>query len=107
LPGRGAVAIPVLVTQHPSRWGWPNDLRAATNVIQGIPSPWAARDGNWLLRLGDIDSVRRALEIAMLDALGLDNSVARGRLLLGIVTAGARPLEVDRFGAFAVEDDGA
>ena len=41
----------------------------------------------------------------MVDALGLDNSVARRRLLLGIVTAAAKLLEADQFGPFAVEED--
>ena len=50
-------------------------------------------------------SVRRMLEIAMLDSLELDNSMARGRPLLGIVTATARLLEVDQFGPFMPEDD--
>ena len=55
--------------------------------------------------LGSVEDVRRVLEIAMIDALGLENSVARGRLLLGIVTAGARLLEVDQYGPFMVDDE--
>ncbi len=36
-----------------------------------------------LAGLGDIPSIRRVLEIALLDTLGLDNSVARSRVLIG------------------------
>ena len=58
-----------------------------------------------LAGLGSVEDIRRVLEIAMLDAVGLENSVARGRLLLGIVTAAARLLEVDQFRPFAIEDE--
>jgi hypothetical protein len=43
--------------------------------------------------LGSIDSIRRILEIAVLDALGLDNSIARARLLITGSLAAAKLLE--------------
>ena len=56
--------------------------------------------------LGSLDSVpalRRVLEIAVLDALSLDASVARVRLLLSAVLAGAKLLEVGDFEARLAE----
>ena len=47
--------------------------------------------------LGTVTDLRRLLEIAALDALGLDNSVARVRALTAIVQVGARLLEVGEF----------
>lgn len=44
--------------------------------------------------LGSTDALRRVLEIAALDALGLDNSIARVRALTAVVQVGARLLEV-------------
>jgi hypothetical protein len=47
--------------------------------------------------LDSLDSVaglRRLLDIAAVDAVGLDNSIARCRVLVAIVGAGARLLEV-------------
>lgn len=38
--------------------------------------------------------IRRIVEVAVLDALALDNSVARGRLLIACALAGAKLLEV-------------
>ncbi len=35
--------------------------------------------------LGDVGSIRRLLEIATLDTLGLDNSIARSKVLIGAV----------------------
>jgi hypothetical protein len=43
--------------------------------------------------LGSVDAIRRLLEIAAIDALGLDNSIARARVLINVVTAGAKLLE--------------
>lgn len=43
--------------------------------------------------------LRRLLEIAALDALGLDNSIARVRALTAIVQVGARLLEVSELEA--------
>ena len=43
--------------------------------------------------------LRRVLEIAALDALGLENSIARVRSLTAIVQVGARLLEVGEFEA--------
>jgi len=57
-----------------------------------------------LAGLEDVTAIRRVLEIATLDTLGLDNCVARNRLLLAAVTAAARLLEADQFGPFDVED---
>ena len=44
--------------------------------------------------LADVAGLRRILEIAAVDALSLDNSVARVRVLTTIVQVGARLLEV-------------
>jgi len=44
--------------------------------------------------LATTGDLRRVLEIAALDALGLDNSIARVRALTSIVQVGARLLEV-------------
>lgn len=49
-----------------------------------------------LAGLGDIGSVRRVLEIAVLDALGLDNSLARSKVLIGAAGAAAKLLEAER-----------
>jgi hypothetical protein len=49
-----------------------------------------------LAGLGDVASVRRVLEIAVLDALGLDNSLARSKLLIGAAGAAAKPPEAER-----------
>lgn len=46
--------------------------------------------------LGDIGAVRRVLEIAVLDTLGLDNSVARSRVLVGAAAAAAKLIEAER-----------
>jgi hypothetical protein len=44
--------------------------------------------------LDSMTALYRLLEIITFDALALENSVARGRLMLGVVTAGAKLLEV-------------
>ena len=44
--------------------------------------------------LGNVEAIRRIVEVAVLDALGLENSVARGRLLVACALAGAKLLEV-------------
>jgi len=44
--------------------------------------------------LGSVEAIRRIVEVAVLDALGLDNSVARGRLLVACALAGTKLLEV-------------
>jgi hypothetical protein len=44
--------------------------------------------------LGSVLDIRRLLEIAVMDALGLDNSIARARVLIAAALAGARLLEV-------------
>ena len=41
-----------------------------------------------------MSGLRRVLEIAAVDALSLENSVARSRVLIAVVQAGARLLEV-------------
>ena len=43
--------------------------------------------------LGSIESIRRILEIATLDALGLENSVARARVLIAAALAATQLLE--------------
>jgi len=47
--------------------------------------------------VGTIPELRRLLEIAALDALALDNSVARVRAITAIVQVGAKLLEVSEF----------
>ena len=43
--------------------------------------------------LGTVEAIRRIVEIATTDALGLDNSIARGRLLISAALAAAKLLE--------------
>jgi hypothetical protein len=45
------------------------------------------------------------LEIAVLDALGLDNSIARSRILIAASLAAARLLEVDELGSVGFDLD--
>src|SRR5688500_10992349 len=40
--------------------------------------------------LGSVDSIRRILEIAALDVLGLENSIARARVLISAGLAGIK-----------------
>jgi hypothetical protein len=53
--------------------------------------------------LGSIESIRRILEIATIDVLGLENSIVRARVLISAALAGAKLLETgeleDRLGA--------
>ena len=44
--------------------------------------------------LEDVPQLRRLLTIATLDLLGLENSIARGRALIAVVSAGSKLLEV-------------
>jgi hypothetical protein len=46
-----------------------------------------------LAGLGSIEAIRRILEVAIFDALGLDNSVARARVLIAGSLAAAKLLE--------------
>lgn len=57
-----------------------------------------------LAGLDTIGSVRRVLEIAVLDTLGLDNSVARSRVLVGAATAAAKLIEAEREASFGWEE---
>lgn len=43
--------------------------------------------------LGSIEAIRRILEIATIDALGLDNSIARARVLISAALAAAKLIE--------------
>ncbi len=56
--------------------------------------------------LGSVEAIRRILEIATLDALGLENSIARGRLLISAAQVAAKVLETgelaDRIAALEV-----
>jgi hypothetical protein len=47
--------------------------------------------------LGTVDQIRRLIEIAALDALGLDNSVARSRTLAYLAQVALKALEVSDF----------
>lgn len=49
--------------------------------------------------LGSVDGIRRVLDIVVADALGLDNSVARSRVLIAAVMAATRLLEVEQLDA--------
>jgi hypothetical protein len=55
--------------------------------------------------LDTVDAIRRVLEIATIDALGLENSIARTRVLIAAALAAARLLEVNELetGGFALE----
>jgi len=44
--------------------------------------------------LGSLEAIRRVLEVATIDALALDNGIARCRVLISAATAGAKLLEV-------------
>jgi hypothetical protein len=44
--------------------------------------------------LGSVDGIRRVLDIAVADALGLENSVARSRVLIAAAMAATRLLEI-------------
>ena len=44
--------------------------------------------------LGTVESIRRLLEIAVTDSLGLENSIARARVLISAGLAGIKLLEV-------------
>jgi hypothetical protein len=46
-----------------------------------------------LAGLGDVESIRRILEIAVVDALGLDSSIGRVRILVACALAALRLLE--------------
>jgi hypothetical protein len=55
--------------------------------------------------LDDIGAVRRVLEIAVLDTLGLDNSVARSRVLVGAAAAAAKLIDAEREASFGWEPE--
>jgi hypothetical protein len=44
--------------------------------------------------LDTVDGIRRLLEIAAIDGLGLDNSVARARILIAVAVAASRLIEL-------------
>jgi hypothetical protein len=46
-----------------------------------------------LTGLGSIEAIRRIIEIALFDVLGLDNSIARARVLISGALAAAKLLE--------------
>jgi hypothetical protein len=48
--------------------------------------------------------VRRLLDIAVLDTLGLDDSVARSPVLVGAAAAAAKLIEAEREASFGWED---
>ncbi|MFI5259946.1 MAG: hypothetical protein ACHQ01_10120 [Candidatus Limnocylindrales bacterium] len=45
--------------------------------------------------LGSVDGIRRVLDIVVADALGLENSVGRSRVLIAAAMAATRLLEVE------------
>jgi hypothetical protein len=58
-----------------------------------------------LAGLDDIGAVRRVLEIAVLDTLGLENSVAKSRVLVGAAAAAAKLIEAEREASFGWEEE--
>ena len=52
--------------------------------------------------LGDTEAIRRVLEIAVLDALGLENSVARSRTLIAGALAATKLLEAEESASFSI-----
>src|SRR4051794_1261011 len=55
--------------------------------------------------LGSVANVRRVLEVAAIDTLGLENSVARTRALIGLSLAAARLLEVEELASYRGDDE--
>ena len=53
--------------------------------------------------LGSVDAIRRLLELTTIDALGLDNSIARTRVLIAAAQAAARLLGVEELDGGAFE----
>lgn len=53
--------------------------------------------------LDSVAAVRRSLEIAVLDTMGLETSVARSRVLVGAVGIASRLLDAEREAAMAWE----
>jgi hypothetical protein len=49
--------------------------------------------------LGSVEGILRVLDIASRDALGLDNSIARSRVLISVAAAATRLLEVGELAA--------
>ena len=56
-----------------------------------------------LAGLDSIDAVQRLLEIAMLDTMGLENSVARSRVLMGIAGIAVKLIDAEREAALGWE----
>jgi len=56
-----------------------------------------------LAALGSVEAIQRVLEIAVLDTLGLENSVARSRVLIGIAGIAAKLIDAEREAALAWE----
>ena len=52
--------------------------------------------------LGSTDAIRRVLEIAVLDALGLENSIARSRTLIAGALAATKLLETEELASFSI-----
>jgi hypothetical protein len=50
--------------------------------------------------LASIEAIRRVLEIATLDALGLENSIARTRVLIAAAGAATKLLEVETLASY-------
>ena len=56
-----------------------------------------------LAGLRSVEAIRRIIEIAVLDTLGLENSIARNRVLISATVAAARLLEAEELGSFRSE----
>ena len=97
------------ITHHAPRCSLDPRHHRSPTIITGRPTATRRRNGSPrrpaaktiagaydVAGLADIASVRRVLEIAVLDALGLDDSLARSRVLIDAAGAAARLLEAER-----------
>src|SRR3954452_6852186 len=55
--------------------------------------------------LKSVAYIRRVLEVAAIDTLGLENSVARTRALIGLSLAAARLVEVEELASYRGDDE--
>ena len=94
---------------HRARAGARCPTRTRARALRSSrPTSWAGAAGRWSWRektiaglcdlagRGDVASVRRVLEIAALDVLGLDDSTARSTMLTGAVATATKLLEAER-----------
>ena len=71
-----------------------------------LPPPYSpATRREAVIVVEDTDAIRRFIEIAVVDALGLENSVARSRTLIAGALAAAKLLEADELASFSLDID--